>query len=123
MRKPCSCYLAIYPCRTGKLQSPEIYVGDAASWLRSLTSGSVDLIFADPPYNVKKAEWDTFESQEEYVRWSITWIEEAARVLKPNGSLYVCGYSEILSDLKLPALRFFRGCKWLIWHYKNKANL
>ncbi len=101
----------------------EIYVGDAASWLRSLTSGSVDLIFADPPYNVKKAEWDTFESQEEYVRWSITWIEEAARVLKPNGSLYVCGYSEILSDLKLPALRFFRGCKWLIWHYKNKANL
>ena len=39
----------------------EIYVGDAANWLKSLKSGSVDLIFADPPYNVKKAEWDTFE--------------------------------------------------------------
>jgi len=35
----------------------------------------------------------------------------------------VCGFSEILADIKLPALRFFRGCRWLVWHYKNKANL
>ena len=101
----------------------EIWVGDAISWLRSLKSESVDLIFADPPYNIKKAEWDTFESQQEYVSWSIQWMEEAARVLKPTGTLYVCGFSEILADLKLPALRFFQGCRWLVWHYKNKANL
>jgi site-specific DNA-methyltransferase (adenine-specific) len=44
-------------------------------------------------------------------------------VLKPDGTLYVCGFSEILADIKLPALRFFRGCRWLVWHYKNKANL
>jgi site-specific DNA-methyltransferase (adenine-specific) len=101
----------------------EIWVGDAIAWLRSLPSESVDLIFADPPYNIKKAEWDTFESQEEYVKWSIKWIEQAARLLKPTGTLYVCGFSEILADLKLPASQFFRGCRWLVWHYKNKANL
>jgi site-specific DNA-methyltransferase (adenine-specific) len=101
----------------------DLWVGDAIAWLRSLETGCADLIFADPPYNIKKAEWDSFESQEEYVHWSLQWIEQAARVLKPTGTLYICGFSEILADLKLPASRFFKGCRWLIWHYKNKANL
>jgi len=101
----------------------EIWMGDAIAWLRSSKSESVDLVFADPPYNIKKAEWDTFESQQEYVNWSLEWIEQAARVLKPTGTLYICGFSEILADLKLPASRFFRGCRWIVWHYKNKANL
>jgi site-specific DNA-methyltransferase (adenine-specific) len=101
----------------------EIWLGDAALWLCSLANESVDLIFADPPYNIGKAEWDTFESQQAYVEWSLKWIEQAARVLKPTGTLYICGFSEILADLRLPASRFFRGCRWLVWHYKNKANL
>lgn len=100
-----------------------IWVGDAIAWLRVLETGSVELIFADPPYNIKKAEWDTFESQEQYVEWSLQWIREAARVLKPAGTLYVCGFSEILADIRLPASCYFKGCRWLIWHYKNKANL
>ncbi|HEY5232023.1 MAG TPA: site-specific DNA-methyltransferase [Verrucomicrobiae bacterium] len=101
----------------------EIWQSDSVDWLRSLESASVDLVFADPPYNIKKAEWDTFESQQEYVNWSVRWIEQAARVLKPDGTLYVCGFSEILADLRLPASRFFKGCRWIVWHYKNKANL
>lgn len=101
----------------------KLFVGDSINWLASLQSESVDLIVADPPYNIKKAEWDTFESQEAYVEWSLQWIEQAARILKPTGTLYICGFSEILADLKLPALRFFAGCRWLVWHYKNKANL
>ncbi len=101
----------------------EIWVGNAMAWLSSLESESVDLVFADPPYNIKKAEWDSFESQQEYVNWSLRWIEQAARVLKPTGTLYVCGFSEILADLKLPVSKLFEGCRWLVWHYKNKANL
>lgn len=101
----------------------EILVGDSIAWLSFMKSESIDLVFADPPYNIKKAEWDTFESQQEYVNWSLKWIEQASRVLKPNGTLYVCGFSEILADLRLPASQFFKGCRWLIWHYKNKANL
>jgi site-specific DNA-methyltransferase (adenine-specific) len=100
----------------------QLWVGDSIKWLGTIESETVDLIFADPPYNIKKAEWDTIESQEQYVKWSLEWIKEAARVLKPTGTLYICGFSEILADLKLPAARYFRGCKWLIWHYKNKAN-
>ena len=100
-----------------------LHVGDSLRWLASLKSESVDLVVADPPYNINKAEWDSFESQQAYVDWSLKWIEQAARVLKPNGTLYVCGFSEILADIKLPALKHFEGCRWLVWHYKNKANL
>lgn len=101
----------------------QLWQGNSLEWLASLPAASVDLIFADPPYNLKKAEWDTFESQEEYIKWSMVWIEQAARVLTETGTMYICGFSEILADLKHPASRFFQGTRWIVWHYKNKANL
>jgi len=101
----------------------ELWTGDSIHWLKTLPSEHADLVFADPPYNIKKAEWDTFESQESYIRWSLEWIEEAARVLKPSGTLYICGFSEVLADLRHPASKYFAGCRWIIWHYMNKANL
>lgn len=100
-----------------------LYEGDSIEWLKSLKNESVDLIFADPPYNIKKASWDKFESQEKYIKWSMQWISESSRILKKTGTLYVCGFSEILADLKHPSMKYFKGCKWLVWYYKNKANL
>lgn len=101
----------------------QIWNGNSIEWMKTLDDESVDLVFADPPYNIKKADWDTFESQEEYIKFSIQWIEQAARVLKPTGTLFICGFSEILADLKHPATKYFKSCRWIIWHYKNKANL
>ena len=100
-----------------------LYQGDSIQWLACLPSNSVDLVFADPPYNIKKADWDNFENQEEYIKWSIQWIKEASRILKREGSLYICGFSEILADVKHPASKYFKHCRWLIWHYKNKGNM
>jgi len=100
-----------------------LYEGDSVEWLKSFESETIDLIFADPPYNIRKADWDKFDSQEKYINWSMEWIREAYRVLKKNGTLYICGFSEILADLKHPSMKYFKGCKWLIWYYKNKANL
>lgn len=100
-----------------------LFTEDSIDLLAAIKSDSIDLIFADPPYNIKKADWDKFESQEKYILWSLKWIKEAARILKNSGSLYICGYSEILADLKHPSMRYFKRCKWLIWAYKNKANL
>ena len=106
-----------------KSEFGELYNFDAIKFLKQQDSNSIDLIFADPPYNIKKAEWDTFANQKEYVRWSMEWISEAQRVLKKTGSLYVCGFSEILADIKWSASPLFKGCKWLVWFYRNKANL
>jgi site-specific DNA-methyltransferase (adenine-specific) len=101
----------------------KLYNCDALEYLKTIKSDSVDLIFADPPYNIKKAEWDTFANQLEYVNWSMRWIRECHRILKKSGSLYVCGYSEILADIKWAASDLFTGCKWLVWYYRNKGNL
>jgi site-specific DNA-methyltransferase (adenine-specific) len=101
----------------------KLYQDDVLDFFRNIDTNSVDLIFADPPYNIKKAEWDTFSSQKEYVEWSMSWINEAFRVLTLRGSLYICGFSEILADIKWSASHLFQGCKWLIWFYRNKANL
>lgn len=100
-----------------------LYEEDSIHWLKQLPENSADMIFADPPYNIKKADWDKFESQEQYIDWSLQWIKESARILKPTGSLFICGFTEVLADLKHPAMKYFKGCRWLIWHYKNKANL
>ena len=101
----------------------ELFVGDSATWLRSIKDASVDLIVADPPYNIGKAEWDDLGTMKEYVAWCVEWAQEAARVLKPTGSMYVCGFSEILADVKVGLAPMFAGCRWIVWHYKNKANL
>jgi site-specific DNA-methyltransferase (adenine-specific) len=104
-------------------QNGTLFEGDSIVWLKLLKDSSVDLVFADPPYNLNKEEWDNFESQEAYISWSLEWIKEVSRILTPNGSMYVCGFSEILADIKHPASKFFKSCRWLVWHYKNKANL
>ncbi|MDR1497461.1 MAG: site-specific DNA-methyltransferase [Puniceicoccales bacterium] len=101
----------------------ELWQGDCVKWLATLPDASVDVVFADPPYNIKKAEWDVFENQEKYIAFSLQWVEQAARVLKNSGTLFICGFSEILADIKHPASKFFNSCRWLVWHYKNKANL
>jgi len=104
-------------------EAGKLYLGDSVIWLNTLENESIDLIFADPPYNIKKADWDNFKSQEEYIKWSMSWIEVSYKKLKKNGTLYICGFSEILADLKHPASKLFKSCKWLVWHYKNKANM
>lgn len=100
-----------------------VFNKDCIEFLSSVQNETIDVIFADPPYNIKKTDWDEFDSQEEYIKWSIKWIKEASRILKKTGVLYICGFTEILADIKKPAMQYFRKCKWLIWYYDNKANL
>jgi site-specific DNA-methyltransferase (adenine-specific) len=76
-----------------------LFTGNSLHWLKLIETNSVDLIFSDPPYNIKKADWDKFDSQEQYISWSMEWIRESSRILKPMGTLYICGFSEILADL------------------------
>ena len=100
-----------------------LYGGDAIDWLASLEPESVDLVFADPPYNLGRERWDALGSPGDYLDWSARWIAAAARVLRRDGSLYICGFSEVLADIKAVAAPHFAGCRWLVWYYRNKANL
>lgn len=100
-----------------------LWGGDAIEWIETLEPGSVDLVFADPPYNLGRERWDAIGSPTDYLEWSARWIRAAARVLRRDGSLYICGFSEVLADVKAVAAPHFAGCRWLVWYYRNKANL
>lgn len=106
-----------------KTNEGELYQTDCIDFLKNLPSESANTVFADPPYNIRKAKWDCFCTDEDYIEWSTEWISECSRILKSEGTLYVCGFSEILADLKRPAMKYFKKCRWLVWYYDNKANL
>jgi site-specific DNA-methyltransferase (adenine-specific) len=102
----------------------QLWRGDCLDLLRQLESSSVRLVVADPPYAIGKASWDEFASLPAYLDWSDAWLAEVHRVLAPDGTAYVCGFSEILCQLVCrSAPRFAGGFRWLVWTYRNKANL
>ena len=84
-----------------------IIVDDCIAALKKLPDHSVDLVFADPPYNLQLANdlmrpnntrgdgvddaWDKFSSFAEYDAFSRAWLSEARRVLKPDGAIWVIG--------------------------------
>lgn len=63
----------------------DLYQGDCLEVMKKIPEGSVDLVLTDPPYNIGIASWDKIDN---YVDWSILWLLECQRVLKPNGVLY-----------------------------------
>jgi len=83
-----------------------VYWGDAISVLeQSIPNLSIDLIFADPPFNIGKqfAEFeDKWPSEKEYVLWCEQWLELCIAKLKPAGSIYV-----MASTQSMPYLDFF----------------
>ncbi len=68
-----------------------VHCGDAVEVLLKYPDNSVDLAFADPPYNLEKA-YSTYHDEKEderYIEWCNAWLTEYIRVLKPTGSLYL----------------------------------
>ncbi len=69
-----------------------LFQGDCLPFMNTLLDSSVDMIFADPPFNLGKdyGEGISDEMQEtEYLAWSEKWLKECIRILKPGGSLFV----------------------------------
>ena len=84
-----------------------ILTGDCLQVMAGLPAASVDLVFADPPYNLQLRgelhrpdnsrvdavddDWDRFASFADYDRFTRAWLTQARRVLKPNGAIWVIG--------------------------------
>ena len=69
----------------------QILTGDCLRLLPKVSAGSVDLAFADPPFNIGY-EYDVYhdgKSRAEYLACTERWLAAVGRVLKPNGSFYV----------------------------------
>lgn len=96
------------------------HLTDCIEGMKQIPSESVDTVIIDPPYNIGKDFGNTKYDMEidEYVDWSMKWINESIRILKPTGSIFIYGFSEILAHLSvnIPLEK-----RWLIWHYTNKT--
>lgn len=105
--------------KTKQLPLNKIICGDAITEMRKMPDASIDVIIADPPYNIGKDFGNNFDKREltEYILWSTQWIRECIRVMKPSATLFIYGFSEILAHLSV-AIPLQK--RWLIWHYTNK---
>ena len=99
----------------------EIIQGDCLAILPTLPDNSAQIVIADPPYNIGKDFGNDSDKQpmEEYLAWSEKWIAECLRVLKPNGTMFIYGFSEILA-LILSRVPYTIRRRWIVWHYTNK---
>jgi len=77
----------------------QIRLGDCIEGIRRMPNESVDLIISDPPYwKVVGHSWDyQWRTREDYLEWSAKWLEQAARVLRKGGTLYLFGYFRTLA--------------------------
>lgn len=86
----------------------KVTIGDCIAHMRAIPDASVDLVFADPPYNLQLSgaqlkrpdhtavtavleDWDKFDTTRAYDEFTTEWMREAHRILKPDGAIWVIG--------------------------------
>tara|TARA_B110000008_G_scaffold148064_1_gene149565 strand:- start:906 stop:2054 length:1149 start_codon:yes stop_codon:yes gene_type:complete len=114
----------------------KIIKGNCIESMRSLPDNSINVIFADPPYNLQLKNdlsrpdsskvngvtegWDRFNSFEEYDKFTKDWMSEAQRILKPEGTIWVIGsYHNIFRVGNTMQNLGFWILNDIIWHKSN----
>ena len=98
----------------------DIIHGDCVKQLAGLPAGSVDLAFADPPFNIGY-DYDVYDdkrSKAAYLEWTTRWLAAVKRVLAPTGSFYVAIGDEYAAELKVRLDGVGLTMRnWIVWHY------
>jgi site-specific DNA-methyltransferase (adenine-specific) len=119
-RRICAIAPRLYNAR-GMPETNQIIQGDSIQILNDGPEGWVDLVFADPPFNIGYLyhNYDDRKDVDEYVEWSERWMRAVYRALKPTGSFYLAIGDEFVADLCYVARRKigFHMRNWIIWHY------
>ncbi len=107
--------------RAAKPEPNQLFQGDCIKGLQQLDAGSIDLVFADPPFNIGY-DYDEYKDRrnpERYLDWTRQWGAEIVRVLKPAGTFWLAIGDEYAAELKL----IFQNelgltCRsWVVWYY------
>lgn len=104
--------------------SVRIYLADCLEALNEVTDESVDLVFADPPYNIGKKFsnfHDCWSSDQEYAEWCYQWLELCIKKLKPSGSLYVMTSTQAMPYIDLWLRNRMTILSRIVWHYDSSG--
>ncbi len=108
------------------LASGKIHRGDCIELMQRIDTGSVDLAFADPPFNIgyEYDQYDDRQDDQKYLDWCATWMKEVHRILKANGTFWLAIGDEYAAELKVAAQREigFTTRSWVIWYYTFGVN-
>ncbi len=103
----------------------KVYLGNCIEIMKTLPDKSVDLVFADPPFNIG-IKYDVYDDNlpyDEYYKWSERWIRECYRLLKDTGTIYIAISDEFAAEINTILKRtgfYFRN--WIIWYYAFGQN-
>ncbi|MEM8737169.1 MAG: site-specific DNA-methyltransferase [Planctomycetota bacterium] len=111
--------------KAADLPSQTVALGDCVARMRAWPKQSVDLIFADPPYNIGfqyDGHYVDQRPEDEYLGWTYDWIDAAADLLKPTGSFYILIGDEYAAETRIHLKKLQRQGKllfrnWIVWHY------
>ena len=101
-----------------------VILGDSLSVLKKMKDKSVQLIFADAPYNIGKDfgnNSDKWESVHAYIEWCKTWIDECMRVLSGNGTMYFMTATQHMPYLDVFASEKYNVLCRIIWSYDSSG--
>jgi len=102
-----------------------IHNADCVKTMNDLPEGGVDLVFADPPFNIGY-QYDVYEDRlaaDDYLKWSNEWMTAVHRVLKSDGTFWLAIGDDFAAELKIEARRIGFHCRsWVIWYYTFGVN-
>jgi DNA modification methylase len=103
------------------LELDQLYPGDCLELFRRVPAGTVDLVFADPPFNIGY-DYDVYVDRRDtntYLDWTRSWGREVSRVLKPTGTFWLAIGDEFAAELKVlfHSELGFSLRSWVIWYY------
>lgn len=99
--------------------------GDSLAVLKTMKDKSVDLIFADPPYNLHKDfgnKSDCWDNEEDFIAWNISIIDECMRVLKDNGTMYLMSATQFMPYFDIHVSKKYHMISRIIWHYDSSGK-
>jgi site-specific DNA-methyltransferase (adenine-specific) len=103
----------------------KIIYGDAIEALQNqIEDNSVDLIFADPPYNIGKnfrERKDRWKSEEDYLAWSYQWLDLCIRKLRANGSFYVMTSTQNMPHFDIYLRKRLTILSRVVWYYDSSG--
>lgn len=92
--------------------------------MKNMESKSIDLIFADEPYNIGKDfgnNKDSWETAELYIEWNKKWIDEAIRILKDNGTIYLMTATQHMPFIDVYVQQNYHVLSRVIWSYDSSG--
>jgi site-specific DNA-methyltransferase (adenine-specific) len=108
------------------MEANKLYNQDCIEGMNAMGEGTVDLAFADPPFNIGY-KYDVYEdelSADEYLNWTRKWGAALVKTLKPNGTFWLAIGDDFAAELKMIFQRELKlTCRsWVIWYYTFGVN-